>query len=97
MKASARSRSSAVVLHIPLQLGADVPPFYCPEKENASNPAQAVTIQAAATGCALHSRRGMQNALWVFPGKRGESGEGNRENPKQRNGNHDNSDTQVGE
>jgi len=97
MKASARSHSSAVVLRIPLLLDADVPPFHCPKKENASNSVQAVTIHTAATGCMLHFGCVMQNALWVFPGKHGELGEGNRENLKQRNGNHNSSDTRVGE
>ena len=74
-------------------LGSDVPPFHCPKKENASNSAHGVTIHMAATGCVLHCGCVMQNALYVFPGKRGESDEGNRENLKQRNGNHDNIDT----
>ena len=39
----------------------------------------------------------MRVALWVFNGKRGHVDEGNTERLRQENGNHDNSDTRVGE
>lgn len=49
-------------------------------------------------GCNFaHSCKRMRVALWVFPSKRCELWEGNRENLKHGNGNHDNSNTRGSE
>ena len=40
---------------------------------------------------------GVRNTLWVFPSKRGECWEGNRENLKKGDGYYENSDTRGGE
>jgi len=67
MKASGRSRSSAVVLRISLHLRQYVPPFYSPKKED--------DYQTARCNFAHRCKR-IRVALWVFPSNAESFGKG---------------------